>query len=192
MRSLRLLAVLSLAPLAVRAANGSLYDASTYQPLGADHRARRVGDLLTVHIYENSSASTSTDTTTERKNNLDAKVGVLGVSRQYGGDVAVDGKFEGGGATQRANRLLATVSVTVREVLPGGELRIAGEQVLTVNEEAQKVTVEGRVRPEDISADNIVVSPRIADARITFLGQGELSARQRRAWWRVFLDFLGF
>jgi flagellar L-ring protein precursor FlgH len=64
--------------------------------------------------------------------------------------------------------------------------------VLTVNQEEQKVTVEGRVRPQDVSADNVVLSPRIADARITFLGEGALSSRQRRPWWRYLLEFLGF
>ena len=102
------------------------------------------------------------------------------------------GDFDGGGRTQRTSRLLTTVSVTVREVLPGGQLRIAGAQSLTVNEELQTVTLEGLVRPADISDGNVVLSTRIADARITYLGEGDVAERNRRPWWRKVLDTVGF
>jgi flagellar L-ring protein precursor FlgH len=170
----------------------SLYDEHNYRALAADHRACRVGDVITVQVLESSAASTSTDTTSQRKNNLSAGVGVLSTGKQYGGNLGVAGDFEGGGTTQRTNKLLATLTVSVREVLPGGDLRVAGEQLLTVNEEQHKVSVEGRVRPQDISNDNIVLSTRLADARINYVGEGDLSERQRRGWWRKVLDWLGF
>lgn len=183
---------LLMASSAAHAQSGSLYDEGTFSPLAGDNRARRVGDAITVRVYENSSASSSTETATERKNDLNAQVGIIGVPRQYGGSASINGQFEGGGTTQRANRLLATLTATVIEVLPGGDLRVSGEQLVTVNQEEQRVTVEGRARSQDISGDNVILSTRLADARITFHGLGPLSARQRRAWWRSILDFLGF
>ena len=78
-----------------------------------------------------------------------------------------------------------------KEVLPNGDLRIAGEQFLLVNEEQQKVTLDGRVRPQDVSDGNVVLSTRLADARITYLGEGEVSQRSQRAWWRKLLDWAG-
>jgi flagellar L-ring protein precursor FlgH len=105
--------------------------------------------------------------------------------------LAVGSDFDGGGRTQRASRLLTTLTVTVQEVMPGGQLRVAGTQSVTVNEEQQTVTLEGVVRPADITAGNIVQSPRIAQARITYVGEGDLTERSRRAWWRRLLDALG-
>jgi flagellar L-ring protein precursor FlgH len=54
------------------------------------------------------------------------------------------------------------------------------------------VTLEGLVRPVDITDGNVVQSTRIADARITYVGEGDLTERGRRAWWRKLLDALGF
>jgi len=168
----------------------SLYDEATFRPLTADHKAFRAGDVITVQVFENSSASTSADTGTRRKNNLSADL-THGARPVADTAIAVAGDFDGGGRTQRANRVLITLSVTVREVLPNGELRIAGDQVLLINDEQQRVTLEGRVRPQDVSDGNVVLSTRLADAHITYLGEGELSQRQQRAWWRKLLDWAG-
>jgi len=183
---------LSLGASAARAE--SLYDAGTFRPLTADNKAFRAGDVITIHVFENSSATTSADTSTQRKNGLEAALGSSAVNggRPVSGSASVAGTFDGGGTTQRANRLLATLTVSVKEVLPNGDLRVAGEQLLTVNQETHKVKVEGRVRPQDISADNTVVSTRLADAKLTYAGEGDLTSRQKRAWWRRVLDFLGF
>jgi flagellar L-ring protein FlgH len=189
----RLLAWLALgvSVLAGPAAQGtSLYNEATFRPLTADNKAFRVGDVLTVQVFENSSASTSSDTGTRRKNNVTASL-THGSGTVSTAGAAVNGDFDGGGQTQRANRVLITLSVSVREVLPNGDLRIGGEQLLNVNQEQQRVTLEGRVRPQDVSDGNVVLSTRLADARITYLGEGELSQRQQRAWWRKLLDWAG-
>jgi len=167
----------------------SLFDEATYRSLAADNKAHRIGDLLTVQVFESSSASTTTDTGTRRKNTLNADLSHG--SRRTAAGLGVNGDFDGGGSTQRANRVLITLSVSVKEVLANGDLRVGGEQLLLVNQEQQKVTLEGRVRPQDISDGNVVLSTRLADARITYLGEGEVSQRQQRAWWRKLLDWAG-
>ncbi|HZY20752.1 MAG TPA: flagellar basal body L-ring protein FlgH [Ramlibacter sp.] len=169
----------------------SLFREEIWRGLTADNKAFRPGDALTVQVYENSSAVTSADTGTRRSNNLNAELahGAVPVAQTQ---VRVAGDFDGGGRTQRASRLLTTVTVTVQEVLPGGQLRIAGTQSVTVNDELQRVTLEGLVRPIDISDGNVVQSTRIADARITYIGEGDLTDRQRRGWWRQLVDALGF
>jgi len=186
----QLVAMVVLLGLPLGAAATSLYNEATFRPLTADNKAFRVGDVLTVQVFENSSATTSTDTGTRRKNNLNAEL-THGARRVAETGIGVGGDFDGGGRTQRANRVLITLSVSVREVLPNGDLRVAGEQLLLVNEEQQKVTLEGRVRPQDVSDGNVVLSTRLADARITYLGEGEVSERQQRAWWRKLLDWVG-
>jgi flagellar L-ring protein precursor FlgH len=168
----------------------SLYQEQTYRPLTADNRAFRVGDVLTVQVFENSSATTSADTGTRRSNGLSAELSHRsGTVGQTG--IGVSGSFDGGGRTQRTNRVLATLTVSVQEVLPNGDLRVAGEQLLTVNQEPQKVTLEGRVRPFDISDGNVVLSTRLADARISYVGEGDIAERNRRPWWRNLLDIMG-
>lgn len=168
----------------------SLYEESTYRALASDRKAYRVGDIITVQVYEQSSATTTTDTSTQRTNALN--VGVSSVSgTQRGGSIAQGGSFDGGGTTQRANKLLVTLSVSVMEVLPNGELRLAGDQALTVNEEHHTVHLEGRVRPQDIGSDNTVLSTRLADAKVQYVGSGDLSERQKRGLWRKIVDALG-
>lgn len=168
----------------------SLFDESGWRGLTADNKAYRPGDVLTVLVLENSSASTSADTGTRRNNRLQGELSHRGNTVAQT-SLAVGGEFEGGGRTQRASRLLTTVTVSVQEVLPGGLLRIAGTQALTVNEEVQRVSLEGLVRPADITDGNVVQSTRIAQARITYVGEGDLTERGRRAWWRKLLDAVG-
>jgi flagellar L-ring protein precursor FlgH len=168
----------------------SLFDEQNWRGFTADNKAYRPGDVLTVQVLENSSASTSADTGTRRRNRLQGEL-AHGSTTVAETALALAGEFEGGGRTQRASRLLTTLTVTVQEVLPGGQLRIAGTQSLTVNEELQRVTLEGIVRQADITEGNVVQSPRIAQARITYVGEGDLTERSRRAWWRRLLDALG-
>lgn len=168
----------------------SLYKENTFHALISDNKARRVGDILTVQVFENSSATSQADTDTRRKNGLSVDLG------QYDGNhtrnsLALGGNFEGGGKTQRSNRLLATLTVSIKEVLDNGDFLVSGEQQLTINQEQQKVMLEGRVRPVDISDSNVVLSTRLADAKITYMGDGDISDRNKRSWWRTLLDWIG-
>jgi flagellar L-ring protein precursor FlgH len=189
MKSSLAMLALALAATAGGAFGGSLYDAGSYRPLTADRKAFRRGDVITVQVLEDSSASSNSDTTTRRQNNLSAEL--AHGSKQVGGNLALGGDFDGGGRTQRAGRLLALLSVSVTDILPNGDLQIAGLQELLVNGEVQRIELKGRVRPQDVSDTNVVPSTRVADAKITYQGEGDLSERQRRGWWRGLLDGLG-
>jgi flagellar L-ring protein precursor FlgH len=168
----------------------SLFQEPAWRGFTADHKAYRAGDVLTVQVFEQSSASSSAETGTRRSNHLQAELS-HGSNKVAQATLAASGDFDGGGRTQRASRLLTTVTVTVQEVLPGGQLRIAGTQAVTVNQEQQRVSIEGVVRPVDISDGNMVQSTRIAQARITYVGEGDLTERGRPAWWRRLLDGVG-
>ena len=169
----------------------SLYDEANFKPLTADSRAYRAGDVLTVQVFENATAQANAETDTRRNASVNAEL-----RRAHAPGVQVGlgagGDFDGGGRTVRSNRLLTTITVTVQEVLSNGDLRIAGEQHLTLNDEVQSLRLEGRIRTQDIAENNLVPSSRIADARISYSGQGELSDRQRRGLWKRVLDALGF
>jgi flagellar L-ring protein precursor FlgH len=176
--------------LALPAGAQTLYSEASFRSLGTDHKAHRVGDVITIQVIENASAAANTDTGTRRRNSLAAGL----AHRQQsvaGSEIEVNGDFDGGGRTARAGRLLAQISVSVRDVLPNGDLKVAGEQILLINEEQQRINIEGRVRPQDVSEGNVVLSTRLADARITYVGEGDLAERGRPSWWRRLLDALG-
>ena len=169
----------------------SLYDAKTFRPFTADSKAFRAGDIVTIQIVENASASANADTDLKRSNSGGAQLNFRSAIPIAGATATATGQFDGGGQTARTGQLLATLSVSVREVLPNGDLLVSGEQLLVINEEQQRIDVEGRVRPQDISDTNTVLSNRVADARITYVGEGDLANRQKPGWWHHFLDLFG-
>lgn len=173
------------------AAAQSLYDAKTFRPLTADSKAFRPGDIVTIQIVENASASANADTDLKRSNSAGAELHFRSPIPIAGANATATGQFDGGGQTARTGQLLATLSVSVRDVLPNGDLLVSGEQLLVINEEQQRIDVEGRVRPQDISDTNTVLSNRVADARITYVGEGDLANRQKPGWWHHFLDLFG-
>lgn len=191
MRSPTLAMLLVIALVAAPLRAESLFQEAGWRGLTADHKAYRPGDVLTVQVFENSSATSTADTGTRRTNHLQADL-AHGSNNVAQASLAVAGDFDGGGRTQRTSRLLATLTVTVQEVMANGQLRVAGTQSVTVNDELQRVTLEGVVRPVDITDGNLVQSTRIADARITYVGEGDVTERSRRSWWRKLLDALGF
>lgn len=168
---------------------GSLFSETHFQALTSDRRHFEVGDLLTILVYESTSATTSADTGTNR----DSSVG-LGInlpSWNKSAAATANSDFNGAGRTQRAGRVLAQITVLVREVLPNGDLRVAGEQLLEINGEKQTIRAQGRVRPRDVNEQNTVLSSRLADAQLAFTGDGVLGDMQRPRWWQKFLSLFG-
>ncbi len=155
----------------------SLYEPGAYRPLVADKRAQRIGDSLTIQVLESSSASTRADTTVRRQSGADLTL-AAGHHRQAAA-AGLGTEFDGGGAVQRSGRLLAQITATVTDVAPNGDLWISGEQVLEINADKQHIKVHGRVRAFDIGALNTVQSNRLADARISYVGTGDLADHQR-------------
>jgi flagellar L-ring protein precursor FlgH len=175
---------------AVSAYAESLYRPGTFHALTSDRKAAEVGDLLTVQVFESATATTSADTATRRSNSVGAAITHSHGDVLHAG-IQTNGDFDGGGKTERTNRFLTSLTVTVRELLPNGDLRVEGQQELSLGDERQTINVQGRVRRADISDGNVVLSTRLADAKITLVGAGDLSERQKRAWWRRGLDWLG-
>lgn len=168
----------------------SLYQENGYRSMVSDVKAFRPGDSLTVLIVENSTAQATTDTSSNRNQSLGFDI----TDTQHlprTANVKTNNEFDNTGATQRSGKLLASISVTVMAVTPNGELQVSGEQRIKVNNEMQHIKLEGRVRPYDINA-NTVPSTRLADAKISYIGDGDLSDRQRPSWWMRVLTWIGF
>lgn len=169
----------------------SLYDQASYRPLVSEEKAYRLGDVLTVIVQEAATASTSADSRAQRSTAVSAEIGSNRAGpHSAAANAATDA--DGGGRTQRSGRLLATLSVRVTGLTPGGDLVVQGQQVLTINGESQSIVLSGVVRPRDVGDGNTVLSSRIAEARIEFDGEGFIADKSRPSWISRFLSALGF
>jgi flagellar L-ring protein precursor FlgH len=139
--------------------------------LVADRAAAKVGDALTVLIYQDSKASNSTQQGSHKNTRLTgtAQAGT-GALRQAQAGLA--GDYDGSGLSSRADQVVASISVVVTAVLANGDLQVAGQQAMLMNGGRTLIRVSGRVRPSDIAQDNTVMSTRIADASIAYDGAG--------------------
>lgn len=147
--------------------------------LFTDQRGVTVGDLITVIIVEETQARSTAQTTTGKSGEVGIGPGrglldfipLMGVD---GGD-----SMTASGTTTRGGSITAKLTAKVTEVFPNGNLAIEGRQKITVNGEEQEVLLTGVIRAADISADNTILSTYVADASITYKGQGALGAKQK-------------
>jgi flagellar L-ring protein precursor FlgH len=163
---------------------------AAWRGLTSDRRAYRVGDVLTVQIIESSSAQSNANTSTEKNGGI--SLGWLSTTSQRDAALNLGDNFSGRGQIQRSGRLLAQITVTVRDVdAQTGVLRVSGEQQILVNDERQDIRLEGRVRPVDIGDNNTVPSTRLSDARISYVGDGILGEKQKPGLLSRLLSLLG-
>lgn len=173
--------------------SGSLWQANTGSLFTAK-KATQVGDILTVAIYEQASAEKEASTSTDRSSSAS-----LGVPNLFGLEKSLISKnpnvdaskllsasssneFQGAGSTSRDEKLSATLTTQVVEVLAGGNLRIQGSKTVRVNHEDQVIRLSGIIRPEDITASNMIDSKYVLDAKIEYLGKGVLTDKQKPGW----------
>lgn len=152
----------------------------TSMGLFADHKARNVGDVLTVVISESTStaATKSTSNSKSGSQSLNAGTGIFGflaAATASGSD-----SFKASGAAKDTNKVSGNVTVTVTEVQPNGNMVVEGTQSIWQNKDEHKITLHGIVRRDDVTADNTVPSTKVADATVKFDGKGPLNAKQRQ------------
>ncbi|WP_300432664.1 flagellar basal body L-ring protein FlgH [Thalassolituus sp.] len=175
-------------------------DGSLFQPrysfgLYTDQQATRVGDIITVIFDEEYQSSKSAETSADKSsNNSLSAPSVMGTipgwkNLTLDSETANDRQFSGKGEADRSNSLSGQISVTVADILPNGILRIRGEKWLTLSEGDEYIRISGLVRPQDITPDNTVASSKVADARISFGGRGNLNNSTKQGWAdRIFMS----
>lgn len=163
----------------------------------ADRKAAAMGDILTIVVSETVAASNSQKTTSSRDNALTDAVSsfIYPSSGLHGGtlpSLALTGKASNSGAgdTSNTQSLSARAAVLVTDVLPNGNLVIEGVRVVTFSGETQYVVLHGLVRRDDIAPDNTIASSNIADARLEFYTEGQLTDAQKRGWLTKLYDKL--
>ena len=157
-----------------------------------DQRASKVGDILTVNIDIDDSATTKNQTSSSRTSKSSMGVpNFLGLESSLG--KVLPGGFDpanmintnsgtsnaGAGAVNRSEKISLTIAAVVSGVLPNGNLVIQGTQEVRTNAELRQLTVAGIVRPEDISSANTIKHTQIAEARISYGGRGDISRVQK-------------
>ncbi len=183
------------------AGEGSLWTAGNAQPrsMYADNTARAVGDILTVQISESVSNTASSNKKTGSGANISNSVSqFLFPSSNFGthnGELpgtALSGSndFQGGGQVSASQSLTGRAAVMVIDVLPNGVLVIEGVRRVTFAQETQHAILHGMVRPDDITAGNVVYSSDIANARVEFVSDGALDDAQRRGWISRFYEMV--
>jgi len=176
--------------------NGSIFQAGRSVRLFEDNKAFRIGDVLSVTLSESTNASKSAETTTSKEDEIDLDVlailGSLGPSidgnRVFDNDINGERDFTGSGDSEQSNSLRGEIAVTVVDILPNGNLVVRGEKIIGLNQGSEFIRLSGMVRPQDISSDNIVMSRKIANARIFYGGGGVVAESNSRGWLSRFFD----
>lgn len=173
-----------------------------------DQRARRVGDILTVLVDITDKAELENATNRNRDNEESASIPKLGGwEKSKLLDLVVPGslkslnlsdfvnadsnsKSDGGGEIDREEKITTKMAAVVTQVLPNGNMVIEGRQEIRVNFEMRELIVAGVVRPEDITAENTIPIAKIAEARVSYGGRGQITDVQQPRYGQQFLDIV--
>ena len=174
--------------------NGRLTD------IARDVRASQIYDLVTIVVTDNSTATSTGATNTQRKSSLAASVTSLAGKKSAAGalanlaDTSNSAQLQGQGSTSRGTTLSTTVTAEVIALLPNGNLVVRGQKDITVNGEKQVITVQGIVRPDDLSPVNSVPSNDIARMEIQVNGKGMVNDAVKRPFflYRILMGLLPF
>lgn len=178
----------------------SLWSGSRQSLLG-DRRAMRRGDILTVVIEMDDNASIDNQTDRSRSGSQSMTVPQLfgipqridevlpdGASMASAVELGSSSSSSGNGSVNRSEKLELKVAATIVDVLPNGVLSIQGSQEVRVNYELRELLVSGFVRPEDISRQNSIPIEKIASARVSYGGRGQISDMQQPRYGQQALD----
>lgn len=180
---------------------GSLW-ISNATSLFNDQTAHHVGDIVTVIISEQASASKQATTNTGRTSDMSASIPIFfGLEKaKYFSDrtnpidpnklvnANFSNNFNGNGSTSRTENLTASLTTQVVNTYPNGQLKIRGGKEVMVNNEVQIIYLTGIIRAQDITASNTVSSSQILNARISYTGKGAISDKQKPGWAMRILD----
>jgi flagellar L-ring protein precursor FlgH len=165
-----------------------------------DQRAAQVGDIVTILVSMNDTANLKNQTTTGRTSaETGSFASFFGLQTLLPKTISDPSKIldvgsgnnnAGTGQIQRNEAVTVRLAGVVTQVLPNGNLVISARQEFLVNHELRELQVTGVIRPQDIASDNTVLHDRMAEARITYSGRGELTEAQHTRWGQQLLDIL--
>ena len=170
-------------------AAGTIGSPNTGMALFEDAKARSVGDLLTIQLVESTSAQKTAKTDTAKADNDTlGNIGVFGKTIHTNSAVSSSRAFAGSGDSSQSNSLTGSITVAVAQRLPNGNLLVRGEKQIQINQGSEFVRLEGVIRPADIGTDNTVTSDRVANARISYTGKGQVADANTQGWLTRFFN----
>lgn len=180
----------------------SLWTGGTGSLFG-DRRAAERGDILTVVVEIDDNAAISNSSDRSRSGSEQLKLPSFfglperidagasnGATLADAVDVSGDSNFRGDGSVSRSEVLTLRVAATVVEELPNGVLRIEGQQEVRVNNELRELLITGYIRPIDISRQNEITYDKIAGARVSYGGRGQITDVQQPRYGQQITDIL--
>lgn len=175
---------------------GAIFQPGAVRPLFEDRRARMVGDTLVINLSERTQAAKKSSSSADRSQDIEVSVPrIAGVPLKGAQGIGVQANsenvFAGKGASSADNNFTGTITVTVIEVLPNGNLLVSGEKKVAINQGDEFIRFSGVVNPTQVTASNTVSSTQVADARIEYRASGYIDDAQVMGWLgRFFLSFL--
>ena len=172
----------------------SIYQSGTAWLLLEDLKARRIGDMLTVVLEEQTDAEKKAETDTAKSTGVSISATTLlgdQITRDgqsIGTDLQSDHAFDGAGESTQSNSLTGSVTVTVVDVMANGNLSVQGEKWININQGEEYVRLRGIVRPLDINPDNTISSVRVANAQIQYSGDSSLNDANEMGWLAKFFN----
>lgn len=184
--------------------DGSIFQTINYKPFFEDQTPVRVGDLLTVSINERTTSSNKEDSAGQRNSSVNGSIAsslalpffpgalekkLAGTTLSGTGTASEQGKT----SSNNTSSFSASITVTVIDVYPNGNLLVSGEKQIKINSEHEFVRLSGVVNPRDIKQGNTVESTRVADARIEQINDGRSRVYNDTGWLqKIFLSVLPF
>ena len=182
------------APQALVYENGSLFQGRGVS-LFEDAKPYRVGDVITVMLSESTKSSKKAATATKKNEDVAFNApSILGATPTHNGtpllaaDITAARAFKGEGNSSQSNSLSGEITVTVVEILANGNLVVKGEKWFTLNQGREYIRIAGIVRPQDVAANNVVLSTKIADAQIAYSGEGFVQDSNTQGWLSQFFS----
>lgn len=172
-------------------ANGAIYQTVQARPLFEDRRARRIGDTITINLVERNTAQKSANANATRNGNMTAGIGPINrlpLSGLNGLELEADAEsdFNGKGAAAANNVFNGTITVTVIDVYPNGNLLVSGEKMVAINQGNEFIRFSGVINPNTVTTANTVQSTQVADARIEYRGSGFIDESNTMGWLQRF------
>ena len=184
--------------------NGSIYGSSNNVLLYEDNKARRVGDIITILLVEETNAKKSASTSTTKDNSLDIanptimgsplSMTLPGVLPMGGRNLTLDNNlsssksFTGEGDSTQSNQMSGTITALVTGVMSNGNMIVSGKKTISINSGDEYIHITGIVRPQDISSNNTVLSSKLANAQIAYSGTGIVSDVNEEGWLTKFFN----
>lgn len=188
-RGRALLPAAVLAAVAQPSLGEQLYQENSWSALAADRKAAAVGDSVVVVIYQSTRASSRLENNSSRNTEVGGGLQAGGIDESA--TLEFGGSYAGRGEAVRTEQFVAQMSAIVTGIMPNGDLVIEGTQQMLINGEETAIGVRGRVRPQDISAENAVLSSRLAEAQIDYDGKGFVSRSAKPGLLNRIFGFLG-